>query len=94
MLQINSQALGPLKQMLQANGLEELNQNRGKIERVEESVDQIKDHIIDRGYTDAKNRHYLVFTHILNIMHRIDDLLDECEDSSDYVITVSNSVNR
>ncbi len=94
MLDINSQALGTLKQMLQANGLEELNQNRGKIERFEESVDDIKDDIIDRVYTDAKNLHYLVFTHILNMVHRIDDLLDDCEDASDYVITVSNSVNR
>jgi len=94
MLDINSQALGNLKQMLQANGLEELNQNRVKIERFEESVDDIKDDIIDRVYTDAKNLHYLVFTHILNMVHRIDDLLDDCEDASDYVITVSNSVNR
>ncbi|MGC8514571.1 MAG: DUF47 family protein [Thermoplasmata archaeon] len=94
MLEYNKKALSSLQNMLDSNDLEQLKSERKSIESLEEVVDDIKDDLIDRVYVEAKTLHYLVFTHIMNTVHRIDDLLDDCEDASDLVMTISNSVNR
>ena len=94
MLDYNKKALTNLQNMLNANDLEHLKSERKAIESLEEVVDDIKDDLIDQVYVDAKGLHYLVFTHVMNTVHRIDDLLDDCEDASDLVMTISNSVNR
>ena len=94
MLDYNKKALSSLQNMLDANDLEQLKSERKSIESLEEVVDDIKDDLIDRVYVESKTLHYLVFTHIMNTVHRIDDLLDDCEDASDLVMTISNSVNR
>jgi uncharacterized protein Yka (UPF0111/DUF47 family) len=94
MLDYNKKALTNLQNMLSANDLEHLKSERKAIESLEEVVDDIKDDLIDQVYVDAKGLHYLVFTHVMNTVHRIDDLLDDCEDASDLVMTISNSVNR
>lgn len=94
MLDYNKKALTNLQNMLNANDLEHLKTERKAIESLEEVVDDIKDDLIDQVYVDAKGLHYLVFTHVMNTVHRIDDLLDDCEDASDLVMTISNSVNR
>ncbi|MCL4452256.1 MAG: DUF47 family protein [Candidatus Thermoplasmatota archaeon] len=94
MLEYNKKALTNLQNMLNANDLEHLKSERKSIESLEEVVDDIKDDLIDQVYVNAKGLHYLVFTHVMNTVHRIDDLLDDCEDASDLVMTISNSVNR
>ena len=94
MLDYNKKALTNLQNMLNANDLEHLKTERKAIESLEEVVDDIKDDLIDQVYVDAKGLHYLVFTHVMNTVHRIDDLLDDCEDASDLVMTISNSVKR
>ncbi len=94
MLDYNKKALTNLQNMLNANDLEHLKTERKAIESLEEVVDDIKDDLIDQVYVDANGLHYLVFTHVMNTVHRIDDLLDDCEDASDLVMTISNSVNR
>lgn len=94
MLKINWDALENLKEMLGGHSVDGMKGNRRAIELCEEKVDDLKDDIIDQVYVDADNLHYVVFTHIVNTVHRIDDLLDDCEDASDLVMTISTSVSR
>lgn len=94
MLKINNEALSHLRNMLGAKSVGGMRNSRKAIELCEEKVDDLKDNIIDGLYVEADNLHYIVFTHVTNTVHRIDDLLDDCEDASDLVITVSTSVSR
>lgn len=94
MLEYNKKALENLNNMLLASDLEQLRGFRKVIESLEEDVDDIKDDLIDQVYVQATKMHYLVFTHIMNTVHRIDDMLDDCEDASDLVMTISSSVSR
>ncbi len=94
MLEFNKKALASLKNMLMGSSQDQSGNQRSLIQKYEEEVDDLKDDIIDQNYRDADRLHYVVFTHINNMVHRVDDLLDDCEDASDLVITVSNSVNK
>ncbi len=94
MLKINIEGLDHLRSMLGEKSVSDMREHRIAIQHCEEEVDDLKDNILDGLYVEADNHPYVVFVHVSNTVHRIDDLLDDCEDASDLVITISTSVSR
>lgn len=83
-----------IKQILEANNLEEIRTKREEIERLEQDVDEMKDGIIDLLYKKSDSISYLAFNHLNSMVHILDDMLDGCEDVSDIVLTIVQSVSK
>ena len=83
-----------IKQILEANNLEEIRAKREEIERLEQEVDEMKDGIIDLLYKKSDSISYLAFNHLNSMVHILDDMLDGCEDVSDIVLTIVQSVSK
>ncbi|KJE49615.1 MULTISPECIES: DUF47 family protein [Acidiplasma] len=88
----NEEALGYVKNILNETDLSRMREDRKNIEKIEENVDEIKDSIIDYIYKNSNKISYLVFEHLNTLAHKLDDLLDDCEDISDLVFTIMLSV--
>ena len=67
---------------------------RKSIEKLEEDVDELKDDLIDDVYRNADSISFLVFSHLIGVVHKIDDLLDDCEDISDLILNIETSVTK
>ena len=83
-----------IKQILEANNLEEIRTKREEIETLEQDVDEMKDGIIDLLYKKSDSISYLTFNHLNSMVHILDDMLDGCEDVSDIVLTIVQSVSK
>lgn len=94
MLEANIEALSLLRKILNAKKLDTMRKIRKDIERIEEKVDDIKDNLIDLVYNHWNEINYVVFNHLTGLAHKIDDLLDDCEDISDLVMTVVSSMAK
>jgi hypothetical protein len=91
-LESNKKALDYVHSILNENDLGKMRSDRKNIEAIEEQVDEIKDNIIDYTYKNSGKMSYLVFEHLNTLAHKLDDLLDDCEDISDLVFTIMLSV--
>ncbi len=79
-----------LFEMENTNNIENIKTLRKKIEKNEQNGDRLKDSMIDLAYTDKMD--FKTFYHLLEIAHKIDDILDSCEDSSDAFMTLMSSL--
>jgi uncharacterized protein Yka (UPF0111/DUF47 family) len=94
MLDADSLALDSLKGMLLSKDIQEMKKFRLAIETDEEKVDEYKDDLIDDLYRKSTSLSYLSFSHLTNVVHKVDDLLDDCEDISDIVLTIVTSLTK
>ncbi|MGC8505273.1 MAG: DUF47 family protein [Thermoplasmata archaeon] len=94
MLETDSLALESLKGMLLSKDIQEMKKFRLAIETDEEKVDEYKDDLIDDLYRKSTSLSYLSFNHLTNVVHKVDDLLDDCEDISDIVLTIVTSLTK
>lgn len=94
MLDLIKEALSYVKHMLKANDTSAMRGIREDIEVLEEKGDELKDDLIDEIYRAADSISYLVFTHLTGVVHKIDDMLDDCEDISDLVLTINLSLTK
>ncbi len=94
MLDADSIALDSLKGMLLSKDIQEMKKFRLAIETDEEKVDEYKDDLIDDLYRKSTSLSYLSFSHLTNVVHKVDDLLDDCEDISDIVLTIVTSLTK
>ncbi len=65
---------------------------RKEIEILENEGDDIKDAGFDKLYSEAHQLHYLQFRHYSELLQKCDDILDNCEDLSDLVVSVVTSI--
>ncbi|WP_337860537.1 DUF47 family protein [Ferroplasma sp.] len=91
-LNANKNALEYVHKILNENDLSKMRADRRNIEAIEEQVDEIKDNVIDYTYQNSTKMSYLVFEHLNTLAHKLDDLLDDCEDISDLVFTIMLAV--
>jgi uncharacterized protein Yka (UPF0111/DUF47 family) len=91
-LEANKKSLDFVHSILNENDLSKMREDRRNIEAIEEQVDEIKDNIIDYTYKNSTKISYIVFEHLNTLAHKLDDLLDDCEDISDLVFTIMLSV--
>lgn len=94
MLDLNRDALSHVNRMLQASNMNVMKEIRDSIEVIEERGDEYKDDLIDEIYRKADSISYLVFTHLTAVAHKIDDMLDDCEDISDLIMTINLSLTK
>ncbi|MCL4332168.1 MAG: DUF47 family protein [Candidatus Thermoplasmatota archaeon] len=94
MLDYEKQALLYVDNMLNAGNMSQMREERKKIEELEEKVDDFKDSFIDSLYSKNSKLSYITFSHLADMVHKIDDLLDHCEDISDLILTVTTAVTK
>lgn len=94
MLECAKAALALLAVMLKTTNLKVMMDTRIDIEMIEEKVDEYKDNIIDEVYKNADSLKYVVFSHLRDVVHKIDDMLDDCEDVADLIQTISLAIAR
>ncbi len=92
LLQLADKALVKVKQVLSISDLSEILQLRKEIEALEQQGDEIKDQGFDVLYREAPRMHYLQFYHYGELLHKFDDILDDCEDLSDLVLSIITSI--
>ena len=63
-----------------------------EIERLEETGDDVKDQMLDQIYGSWEKLDYASFHNYIETTIEADDILDECEDASDLVVTIMNSL--
>ncbi|MEM3241290.1 MAG: DUF47 family protein [Candidatus Micrarchaeaceae archaeon] len=85
-----AQALTLLHKMQESDSIGEIKEIRHSIEHIEEAGDEIKDSLFDFAYGSKIN--FKTFYHIFEVAHLLDDVLDNCEDSSDMYLTIITSV--
>ena len=94
LLDLSEDAMKALKRLLSTSSLEDMQSIRVEIEAIEEKGDNVKDASFDKLYFMAPEMHYLQFMHITELVHKLDDILDSCEDISDLILAVSNSISK
>ncbi|MCL4438501.1 MAG: DUF47 domain-containing protein, partial [Candidatus Thermoplasmatota archaeon] len=93
-LQKFREALLHVREIFNSHDFQLMKKEREKIQEIEESGDDLKDGIIDFIYDHSDTIPYIVFVHAVGLAHRLDDLLDDCEDISDLVHTINVAVTR
>lgn len=92
LLLLTERPLEKLHQILSSDSVPEILQKRKEIQGIEEEGDDIKDEGFDKLYSLASKLHFLQFYHYTEILHKIDDILDTCEDLSDVIVSVVTSI--
>lgn len=92
MLTLADQSLIKLQQMLSTSSVPQILQLRKEIEVLEEQGDDIKDAGFDKLYSMASKLHFLQFYHYSEMLHKSDDILDNCEDLSDVLVSIVTSI--
>lgn len=94
MLGLIDKSLTTLQKLLKGNDTNEIMRQRREIERLEEEGDEIKDNAFDQLYGLASGMHFIHFTHYSELLHKLDDILDACEDLSDLIVTIMISISK
>ncbi len=92
MLTLGDQSLAKLQQMLSSGSVPEILQLRKEIEALEEQGDDIKDAAFDKLYAMGSRMHFLQFHHYSEMLHKSDDILDNCEDLSDAIVSIVTAI--
>jgi uncharacterized protein Yka (UPF0111/DUF47 family) len=92
MLTAGKDAIVSLKGMLSESDLSRVNEFKKRIEIIEEAVDDMKDSVLDETYKNADKMNYIVFNHVTSMVHKIDDMVDDCEDAADLVLSIYESL--
>jgi predicted phosphate transport protein (TIGR00153 family) len=91
-LDYNSESLKDLQKMVSNDDVRNIIKYWSNIERMEEEVDDIKDELLDKLYSDSKKISYLSFIHLSSVIHKVDDLLDQNQDIADLLIQIITAV--
>ena len=94
MLDYALEALKEVKLLLETKDTKDMAESRARIEKMEEKVDDLKDNLIDELYSSSDTLPYIIFIHLTELVHKLDDMLDDCEDISDLVHTIDVSITR
>lgn len=92
MLTLAGKAILKVEELLAASSLADMIQIRKEIESLEEECDDVKDAGFDKLYNKALKLHYIQFVHYSELLHKLDDILDTCEDLSDLIVSIVNSI--
>jgi uncharacterized protein Yka (UPF0111/DUF47 family) len=92
MFTLGDASLSKLKQALTTSDFSEILQLRKEIEAIEEEADDVKDLGFDKLYAFATKLNFLQFYHYVELLHKSDDVLDECEDLADLMVSIVTSI--
>ncbi|HKW04086.1 MAG TPA: DUF47 family protein [Nitrososphaerales archaeon] len=94
LLKLADGAMEILQKLLASSNLQSILELRKAIQALEEEGDNLKDSGFDRLYAVASKMHYLGFNHLSELLHKLDDILDDCEDLSDLVVSIITSISK
>ena len=94
MIEKSREAIKSVSVMFADTNMGSLKEERKKIEILEETVDEMKDNLIDEIYRSADGMHFLMYDHLMSLVHKIDDMVDDCEDISDLLLNIILSVSK
>ena len=94
MLDLADQAMVIILRILKATNISDTPTLRADIELLEEEGDNLKDNSFDLLYEFALNIHYLQFIHFSELLHKLDDILDSCEDLADNLVSVMACISK
>jgi hypothetical protein len=89
-ISLTENTLNLLFEMETLADIEKIKRIRRKIQENEQLGDRLKDSMIDLAYKEKMD--FKTFYHLLEVAHKIDDVLDSCEDSSDAFMTLMSSL--
>jgi uncharacterized protein Yka (UPF0111/DUF47 family) len=92
MLALAGKAFGKLEELLSTSKVTRIYEMRREIQALEEQGDDVKDAGFDKLYSAAPRLNYLRFFHYSQVLHMCDNILDECEDLSDAIVSVVTSI--
>ncbi len=87
-------ALDKIELMLNTSSENEIIKAWSEIIDFEERVDDIKDNLLDTVYSESGSLHYLIFIHLVEIIHKLDDLLDTDRDISESILNVVYTISK
>jgi uncharacterized protein Yka (UPF0111/DUF47 family) len=92
--ELSDHGLAILAKLLSTSDVSEASDLRGEIESLEEEGDDLKDDAFDKLYEAAPNLHYLQFNHFAELLHKMDVILDSCQDLADAIIEIQKSLSQ
>ena len=84
------QSLQVLLKMHSAETIAEMRKLRSKIEEYEQTDDEIKESLLDFAYDSKLD--YKTFYQVTTVAYLSDDIVDNCEDSSDMLLSIMLSI--
>ncbi len=90
MSDIGSLAMSSLYKMQHESSLYEAKRLHAEIEKLEERGDEVKDGIFDFAYRSIDD--FKTFYHVSQLAHYADNMLDNCEDASDVLVSIMDSI--
>jgi len=94
LLSLMEGTISKLQQILSTGNVSDILELRKEIERLEHQGDDIKDAAFDKLYRMSGNLHFLQFYHYKEMLHKCDDLLDNCEDLADIIVSIVTSIRK
>ena len=94
MLDLAERSFRKVLELLAERDMGEIKRDRSEIEMLEEKGDEVKDDALDELYRLAPSLKYVNFTHYSEVLHKIDAILDACEDLSDLVVAVLGAISK
>lgn len=94
LVDLAGKAILKVKELLAAPSLDAMMTIRKEIEVLEERGDDVKDGGFDKLYSSASELSYVKFVHYSELLHKLDDILDTCEDLSDLIVAIVNSIMK
>ncbi len=85
-------AFDKVQQTLTASSVPQMLELRKEIETLERQGDDLKDIGFDRLYSQAHQMQFLQFRHYSELLQKSDDILDNCEDLSDLLVSVVTAI--
>jgi hypothetical protein len=92
MSDLAGKAILKVEELLATSNLVRMVEVRKEIETLEEQGDEVKDSGFDKLYALAPKLNYIQFVHYSEMLHKLDDILDACEDLSDMIVSIVNSI--
>ena len=92
LLSLMEGTISKLQQILSTGNVADILEFRKEIEHLEHQGDDIKDAAFDKLYRMSANLHFLQFYHYKEMLHKCDDLLDNCEDLADIIVSIVTSI--
>jgi hypothetical protein len=94
MLHLADKSFSTIQELLVESDINKIMEQRQQIEWLEEEGDEVKDNAFDELYLVAPGIPYINFTHYSEILHKVDDILDYCEDLADLIVAIVTAISK
>lgn len=94
LMSLSDSALSKMVNLLAASNMTDILQIKREIETLEEQGDYLKEAGFDNLYASAHELQFLQFSHYSAVLRMFDDVLDECEDLANLIVSIVTSISK